>query len=208
LRSQIEGLKEQVDALQQRLKLAAEQEQAAIKARYTRDYDELARAQERVIETLQGFTIGGRVFHQKFGYGRITGVDGQRLAINFDAAGDKKIMANFVRACVETEQDSRVPDLGTFKPGAVTSSATFQKPGYAAWHCSGPAGPLETEQRFHAPVTWKDRHESGANLTLDRSPPGDDGGATHLPSAMFLSEIGTTLGVGQHPDSRASTLKQ
>jgi hypothetical protein len=103
LRSQIEGLKEQVNALQQRLKLAAEQEQAAIKASHTRDDDELARAQERVLETLQGFTIGGRVFHQKFGYGRITGVDGQRLAINFDVAGDKKIMANYVRACVETE---------------------------------------------------------------------------------------------------------
>jgi len=34
-------------------------------------------------------------------------------------------------------------------------------------HCSPPAGPLETKPRFHAPATWKDRHESGANLTLD-----------------------------------------
>ena len=31
---------------------------------------------------------------------------------------------------------------------------------------------------------------------------------THLPSAMFLLEIGTTLGVGQHPDLRAPTLEQ
>jgi hypothetical protein len=33
-------------------------------------------------------------------------------------------------------------------------------------------------------------------------------GQTHLPSAMFLLEIGTTLDIGQHPDSRAPTLKQ
>jgi DNA helicase II / ATP-dependent DNA helicase PcrA len=78
-------------------------------SKLARAQDELARAQERVLGTLQpsggglGFTIGGRVFHQKFGYGRITGVDGQKLAIHFDAAGDKKIMANYVRACVETE---------------------------------------------------------------------------------------------------------
>ena len=48
---------------------------------------------------------------------------------------------------------------------------------------------------------------SPCGATSFRSPPGDDGGATHLPSAMFLLEIGTTLVVGQHPDSRAPTLK-
>jgi hypothetical protein len=37
---------------------------------------------------------------------------------------------------------------------------------------------------------------------------GDDGGPNHLPSAMFLLDIDTTLDIGQHPDSRAPTLKQ
>src|SRR6516165_4404850 len=33
---------------------------------------------------------------------------------------------------------------------------------------------------------------------------GDDGGPNLLPSAMFLLDIGTTLDIGQHPDSRSS----
>jgi DNA helicase-2/ATP-dependent DNA helicase PcrA len=43
-----------------------------------------------------GFAVGGRVFHQKFGYGTITAVEGNKLAIHFDVAGDKKIMDAFV----------------------------------------------------------------------------------------------------------------
>jgi hypothetical protein len=37
---------------------------------------------------------------------------------------------------------------------------------------------------------------------------GDDGGPNLLPSAMFLLDIGTTLDIGQHPDSRAPTFRQ
>lgn len=37
-----------------------------------------------------------RVFHQKFGYGRIITVNGDQLEIDFDAAGVKKVMADFV----------------------------------------------------------------------------------------------------------------
>jgi DNA helicase-2/ATP-dependent DNA helicase PcrA len=43
-----------------------------------------------------GFAIGERVFHQKFGYGTITSVEDNKLAIHFDVAGDKKIMDAFV----------------------------------------------------------------------------------------------------------------
>jgi DNA helicase-2/ATP-dependent DNA helicase PcrA len=43
-----------------------------------------------------GFSVGERVFHQKFGYGRVTEVWDNRLAIRFDAAGDKKIMDAYV----------------------------------------------------------------------------------------------------------------
>jgi DNA helicase-2/ATP-dependent DNA helicase PcrA len=43
-----------------------------------------------------GFDVGERVFHQKFGYGRIEGADGDKLDIAFDKAGRKKIVASFV----------------------------------------------------------------------------------------------------------------
>ncbi|MCH7487092.1 MAG: DNA helicase II, partial [Proteobacteria bacterium] len=42
------------------------------------------------------FAIGQRIFHQKFGYGAITAIDGPKLNIRFDKAGPKKVMARFV----------------------------------------------------------------------------------------------------------------
>jgi DNA helicase-2/ATP-dependent DNA helicase PcrA len=43
-----------------------------------------------------GIARGQRVFHQKFGYGKVTAVDGDKLEIAFDKAGPKKVMAGFV----------------------------------------------------------------------------------------------------------------
>ncbi|AOX16961.1 ATP-dependent helicase [Kozakia baliensis] len=40
--------------------------------------------------------VGARVFHQKFGYGVVTGVDSDRLHITFEKAGEKRVMAQFV----------------------------------------------------------------------------------------------------------------
>ncbi len=42
------------------------------------------------------FQVGERVFHQKFGYGRVVSVDGGKLEIAFEKAGSKKVMASFV----------------------------------------------------------------------------------------------------------------
>ena len=42
------------------------------------------------------FRVGERVFHQKFGYGRVKAVDGNRLEIAFDKAGTKKVIDSFV----------------------------------------------------------------------------------------------------------------
>ena len=39
-----------------------------------------------------------RVFHQKFGYGRVTRVDGNKLTIDFDKAGEKRVLDSFVTA--------------------------------------------------------------------------------------------------------------
>jgi DNA helicase II / ATP-dependent DNA helicase PcrA len=39
---------------------------------------------------------GQRVFHQKFGYGRIVTIDGDKAEIDFEKAGHKKVMTSFV----------------------------------------------------------------------------------------------------------------
>jgi DNA helicase-2/ATP-dependent DNA helicase PcrA len=40
--------------------------------------------------------LGARVFHQKFGYGRVTGVDDDRLDIEFETSGAKRVLDRFV----------------------------------------------------------------------------------------------------------------
>jgi DNA helicase II / ATP-dependent DNA helicase PcrA len=48
------------------------------------------------IPKVGGFAIGDRVFHQKFGYGTVRRVEDNRLEINFEHAGEKKVMDAFV----------------------------------------------------------------------------------------------------------------
>jgi ATP-dependent DNA helicase UvrD/PcrA len=48
------------------------------------------------VPRIGGFSIGDRVFHQKFGYGSITEIEDNKLAIRFDVAGDKKVMDAYV----------------------------------------------------------------------------------------------------------------
>jgi DNA helicase-2/ATP-dependent DNA helicase PcrA len=43
-------------------------------------------------------SVGQRVFHQKFGYGRILAVDGNKLDIDFEKAGPKKVLDSFIEA--------------------------------------------------------------------------------------------------------------
>ncbi len=42
------------------------------------------------------YGVGERVFHQKFGYGRIVAVEGNKLLVDFDKAGSKRVMDGFV----------------------------------------------------------------------------------------------------------------
>ncbi|EKS36568.1 MULTISPECIES: UvrD-helicase domain-containing protein [Afipia] len=42
------------------------------------------------------FSLGDRVFHQKFGYGNVARVDGNKLTIAFEKAGEKKVVDSFV----------------------------------------------------------------------------------------------------------------
>lgn len=42
------------------------------------------------------FDTGDRIHHQKFGPGTVTHVDGNKLSISFDSAGDKRVLDSFV----------------------------------------------------------------------------------------------------------------
>jgi DNA helicase-2/ATP-dependent DNA helicase PcrA len=48
------------------------------------------------LQAVSAYTLGDRVFHQKFGYGSITGIEGDKLEIDFEKAGPKKVVAKFV----------------------------------------------------------------------------------------------------------------
>ncbi len=44
------------------------------------------------------FTLGERVFHQKFGYGAVIGIEGDKVEVDFDKAGVKKVVSRFLTA--------------------------------------------------------------------------------------------------------------
>ena len=46
--------------------------------------------------TVSSFAVGERVFHQKFGNGNVVAVDGNKLTIAFDKAGEKRVVDSFV----------------------------------------------------------------------------------------------------------------
>ena len=48
------------------------------------------------LSAVNSFTIGERVFHQKFGYGKIVVIDNDKLEIDFEKAGLKKVVARFI----------------------------------------------------------------------------------------------------------------
>lgn len=44
-----------------------------------------------------GFSLGDRVFHLKFGYGEVISIEGNKLTIDFEKAGTKKVLESFVK---------------------------------------------------------------------------------------------------------------
>ena len=50
------------------------------------------------LDAVSSFTQGDRIFHQKFGYGYVMGIEGEKLDIEFEKAGGKKVVAKFVVA--------------------------------------------------------------------------------------------------------------
>jgi len=47
-------------------------------------------------QAISAFTVGDRVFHQKFGYGEVMEIEGDKLQIEFDKAGAKRVVGKFV----------------------------------------------------------------------------------------------------------------
>jgi DNA helicase-2/ATP-dependent DNA helicase PcrA len=58
------------------------------------------------MEAASPYVIGDRVFHQKFGYGEIMGIEGDKLDVEFDHAGTKKVVARWV---IPADQADDVP---------------------------------------------------------------------------------------------------
>ncbi|MBA3911698.1 MAG: DNA helicase II [Rhodobacter sp.] len=57
-------------------------------------------------EAVSPYVLGDRVFHQKFGYGEIMAIEGDKLDIEFDHAGSKKVVARWV---IPADQADDVP---------------------------------------------------------------------------------------------------
>ncbi len=50
------------------------------------------------LSAVSSFTVGDRVFHQKFGYGNITHIEGDKLEVAFEKSGTKNVVASYVTA--------------------------------------------------------------------------------------------------------------
>ena len=66
------------------------------------------------------FAPGERVFHQKFGYGLVAEVDGNKLTIDFDKAGRKRVVDSFV-----TRADKR---LRRARAAAIHATSRQERP--------------------------------------------------------------------------------
>ncbi len=51
------------------------------------------------MNAVSSFTMGERVFHQKFGYGAVIGIEGDKLEVAFEKAGTKKVVSRFLTGC-------------------------------------------------------------------------------------------------------------
>ena len=52
-------------------------------------------------QAVSSFGLGDRVFHQKFGYGAVVEIEGDKLGVAFEKAGEKKVVASFVTLASE-----------------------------------------------------------------------------------------------------------
>ena len=50
------------------------------------------------LDAVSSFGQGDRVFHKKFGYGTVLALEGDKLRVAFDKAGEKHVLAGYVVA--------------------------------------------------------------------------------------------------------------
>ncbi len=43
------------------------------------------------------YDVGARVYHNKFGYGSVTEADGNKLTVEFDEGGQRRVVDDFLR---------------------------------------------------------------------------------------------------------------
>ncbi|MDS9932278.1 MAG: UvrD-helicase domain-containing protein [Planktomarina sp.] len=55
------------------------------------------------MNVISSFSLGDRVFHQKFGYGEVMNIEGEKLDIEFDKAGSKKVVAQYIQSATTIE---------------------------------------------------------------------------------------------------------
>ncbi|WP_299820085.1 UvrD-helicase domain-containing protein [uncultured Jannaschia sp.] len=79
-----------------------------LQANAARPIRQPAEAKNLVIDAtaVSAFGVGERVFHTKFGYGEVMGVEGDKLEVAFDKAGTKKIVGRFL---LPADQAGEVP---------------------------------------------------------------------------------------------------
>jgi DNA helicase-2/ATP-dependent DNA helicase PcrA len=55
------------------------------------------------LAAISSFGLGDRVFHLKFGYGEVMNIEGDKLDIEFDKAGSKKVVAQFIQSATAVD---------------------------------------------------------------------------------------------------------
>ncbi|MFV0475978.1 MAG: DNA helicase II, partial [Pikeienuella sp.] len=57
-----------------------------------------SQARAAAVDAVVAHGPGDRIFHQKFGYGSVLEVEGDKLTVAFEKAGEKRVVASFVTA--------------------------------------------------------------------------------------------------------------
>ena len=55
------------------------------------------------LAAISSFGLGDRVFHLKFGYGEVMNIEGDKLDIEFDKAGSKKVVAQYIQSAAAVD---------------------------------------------------------------------------------------------------------
>ncbi|WP_419896429.1 ATP-dependent helicase [Roseomonas sp. USHLN139] len=95
------------DHVEQEGNVSRRQPMAAMPSAFSGQFPLMARRPPRVIEAgawevserpakTAAMAVGTRVFHQKFGYGRVVAADDNKLDVEFDKAGRKRVLDSFV----------------------------------------------------------------------------------------------------------------